>query len=74
MRQRDEDTDPRRKRHVLLISLISCAVLAVGAFAADQITVGVLATLAGLAVVFVASRHARPDNWPPESTADDLER
>lgn len=56
----------RRNRALLLVGLLGSTIAAVGFFAAGLVVPGLLSTVAGLATVLAAGRHARPANWTPE--------
>jgi hypothetical protein len=56
----------RRRRALLLVSLLGWTLAAIGFFAAGLVQFGLLATVAGLATVVFAGHNARPANWTPE--------
>jgi UPF0716 family protein affecting phage T7 exclusion len=66
LRRRRAAQARRRNRALLLVSLAGSTLAAVGFFAAGLVLPGLLSTIAGLATVLAAGRHARPANWTPE--------
>jgi hypothetical protein len=66
LRRRRAEVARRRTRALLLIGLFGWSFAAVAFFAAGLVLPGSLATVAGLATLVAAGRHARPSNWTRE--------